>query len=251
MADYTVYIDESGDLGHQVGTQWFVLSAVIVKKSDEAAIRATIKRLKSELKIDEIHFRKIKDFYKRIYIASELSNEPFVYMNILVDTTLFDPGKIPTALIAYNFVCKYLLQRVSWYLEDIDSSADLVLSARGTDRDNELITYIQEKLLPYPKNSISSEAFEKISAKTAASWDLLQLADVCATSTYYAHETNNYGFLVPCFSRILSDHLYHRNGRVDGYGLKYFQPEMHPDWEKMRNQALCAKKEKTPGTTTT
>ena len=35
MGDYTVYIDESGDLGINRGTQWFVLSAVVVEKSEK------------------------------------------------------------------------------------------------------------------------------------------------------------------------------------------------------------------------
>lgn len=39
MSDYTVYIDEAGDLGIGRGTRWFVLSAVIVAKEDESAIR--------------------------------------------------------------------------------------------------------------------------------------------------------------------------------------------------------------------
>ena len=48
-------------------------------------------------------------------------------------------------------------------------TGDIVLSARGTSRDGELIEYIQEKLLPYPGNSIDATVFGKITAKTAAS----------------------------------------------------------------------------------
>ena len=39
MSECTVYIDEAGDLGIGRGTQWFVLSAVIVEKSNEPQIR--------------------------------------------------------------------------------------------------------------------------------------------------------------------------------------------------------------------
>ncbi len=58
-------------------------------------------------------------------------------------------------------------------------TADIVLSARGTSRDGELIEYIKEKLIPYSDNQIASGVFENITAKTANSWDMLQLADVC------------------------------------------------------------------------
>ena len=62
MSNCTVYIDESGDLGVNRGTQWFVLSAVIVNKEDEAGIRATISRLKARLNLREIHFKNIPSF---------------------------------------------------------------------------------------------------------------------------------------------------------------------------------------------
>ena len=58
MSDCTAYIDESGDLGVNRGTRWFVLSAVIVNKTDEANIRKTIARIKNQLNLQEIHLKK-------------------------------------------------------------------------------------------------------------------------------------------------------------------------------------------------
>ena len=181
----------------------------------------------------------------------ELSEEEFVYMNVLVDTSKFDKAKIPTPAMAYNFVCKYLLQRVSWFLDSSMKTADIVLSARGTSRDNELIQYISDKLLPYPSNGIKSSVFNKISAKTAPTWDLLQLADVCATTTFLTYEINKYGFCVPCFSLNLQEHLYQKNGKIDSYGIKFFTSEMKPDVQELRKHRICTKKERTPGATTT
>ena len=152
VSDYAVYIDEAGDLGIGRGTRWFVLTAVVVKKTVEPQIRARMTAIKACLNVREIHLRKITEFYKRAFIVRELRDEEFVYMNVLVDTDKFDRARIPNPIIAYNYVCKYLLQRVSWYLSSLGSSGDIVLSARGTSRDGELIQYIQEKLLPYPSN---------------------------------------------------------------------------------------------------
>lgn len=251
MSDCTVYIDEAGDLGINRGTQWFVLTAVIVSKCDEKRIREHMEQIKTRLNIREIHFRKITDFYKRGFIVKELADEPFVYMNILVDTSKFDSEKIPSSLVAYNFICKYLLQRVSQYLEAQQMTADVVLSARGTARDGELIQYIQEKLLPYEYNSINASCFEKITAKTAATWDMLQLADICATTTFLAYEVNGYGFCVPCFLTALQHHLYRKHDKLASYGMKFFTREMQPDLTALQNRRICAKKERTPGATST
>ena len=49
MSNYTVYIDEAGDLGINRGTKWFVLTAVIVAKEAEPKIRAKIRQIKSKL----------------------------------------------------------------------------------------------------------------------------------------------------------------------------------------------------------
>ena len=253
MSDCTVYIDESGDLGIGVGrgTKWFVLSAVIVDKVAEPQITAKIAQIRTRLNINEIHMKKVQDFNKRALIVRELNGEQFMYMNVLVDTDKFDKAKIPSPIIAYNYVCKYLLQRVSWYLRDTGRVGDIVLSARGTTRDGELIQYIKEKLLPYPSNGIESSVFAKITAKTAATWDLLQLADVCATTMFLTYEVNGYGFSVPCYSTAMADHLYRKNGKVDSYGIKFFSSEMKPNIDELKATRICAKKERTPGTTTT
>lgn len=250
-ATYSVYIDESGDLGFNRGTHWFVISAVVVKKEHEQNIRAKMDEIKSRLNICEIHFHKIYEYVRRAYVVRELDQFEFAYMNIIVDTTKMDKSKIPDPIIAYNYACKYLLQRVTWYLREIGETADIVLSARGTSRDGDLITYIQEKLLPYPFNSIHSETINKVEAKTAASWDLLQLADVCATTMFLKYEENQYGFCTPCFAVALEPHLYRRNGKIDTYGIKFFTDQMRPDESIIHSKMICAKKERTPGATTT
>ena len=241
MSDYTVYIDEAGDLGINRGTKWFVLTAVIVAKEAEPKIRENIKQIKTKLNLNELHFRKIKDFNKRSFIVRELSEETFIYMNVLVDTSKFDEEKIPNSIIAYNYVCKYLLQRASWYLRDIGGIADIVLSARGTARDGELIDYIQNKLIPYDYNRIHSGAFERVSAKTASTWDLLQLADICATSMFFTYEINGFGFCLPCFTSALAPHLYTVNNKLDSYGIKYFTNAMKPDVDDLKSRRICLK----------
>ena len=247
----TVYIDEAGDLGCNRGTQWFVLSAVIVDKKDEPSIRNTIARLKKDLNVNEIHIRKIKEFSRRTYIVKELAFENFTYINILFDTTKFDKQKISSPLVAYNYICRMLLERVSWFLKESNRKGDIVLSSRGTSRDQELIDYIKNKLLTYGFNEVKSSVFRKVEAKSASQWDMLQLADVCATTMFLAYEIKTFNLIYPCFSTVLSSHLYKRNSKVKSYGIKYFSDKMIPDIEQLKTFRPCAKKERTPSATTT
>lgn len=237
----TVYIDEAGDLGVNTGTQWFVLSGVIIEKEDEKDIRAKISFIKNKLNINEIHIRKIRDFNKRAYAVKTLAGENFTYINILANTQQLDTKRFPSALLLYNFMCRMLLERVSWCLRDTNRTADIVLSSRGTNRDKELIHYIQNKLLTDPNNEIE-KVFQKISAKSASQWDMLQIADVCATTMFLSHNVNEFGFCFPCFVSALSDHLYTYNDKLIKYGIKYLNDTMQPKLSDLMEHRLCKKK---------
>lgn len=251
MSECTVYIDEAGDLGYRRGTRWFILTAVVVDKESEKSIRNIISQLKTKLNVKEIHFRKLADYYKKALVVKELNEAPFQYVNVIVDTEKLNLAMASSSSTAYNYICRLLLERVSWLLRDSDRTGDIVLSARGTARDNELISYIKDKLLTYDKNQIDKSVFKKISAKTAASWDMLQLADVCATTMFYSYECNGWGFCTPCYSKVLKHHLYNYNGKVQSYGIKYFSNEMKISLEDQVNNYPCKEKERTSGTTTT
>lgn len=251
MADYTVYIDEAGDLGYRRGTKWFILTAVIVDKNKEREIRSTLASLRTKLNVNEIHLRKIVDFNKRSYVVRELEPEPFTYINIIVDTSKLNLSMAASSATAYNYICRLLMERVSWFLRDSGNHvADVVLSSRGTSRDHELIEYIQ-RLIEYDKNQIMSNVFNKIYASTALSRELLQFADICATTTFLAYEINQWGMRVPCYFKVLAGHIYARSGQTSSYGMKYFSNDMRPDDGALRCNYACMKKERTPGATTT
>lgn len=237
----TVYIDEAGDLGANRGSQWFILTAVVVDKQDEPAIRTAIQQLRTNLNVHEIHMKKIPNFYNKATISITLSSFPFTYMNVLFDTSKYDVSKMPTT-IAYNYISKYLIQRVSWYLEESNRVGDIVLSSRGTSRDQELIRYIEDKLFPYPNNGINKNVFSSVTAKTAATWDLLQLADVCASTLYYSYEKNPYGFITPCHAIHFKHKLYRKYGKVQSYGIKYFSKDMVPDIDELKKYRACNNK---------
>lgn len=243
----TVYIDEAGDLGIGRGTQWFVLTAVIVNNSAEPALRNIFKTIKKDLNLDNIHFRKLRNFEQRAYVVNKLTSADFEYINIILDTTKLNISRLkanrenlsekPSALL-YNHACRYLIERVSWLLRDTDRIGNIVLSSRGTSRDAELVDYINNKLLHYSQNEIANR-FMNISSKPADSWDMLQLADICATSMFYFHEVNSYGFVLPCYAYKLKKFLYQRNGSISKYGMKYYNDNMKPDNTYFSNHMIC------------
>lgn len=245
-SSYSVYIDEAGDLGINRGTQWFILGAAIVKKENEKQIRAKLNSIRTVLNCKEIHFRQLRHFEKRAYVVNQIVSEPFQFCCVVMDTTKVkltpkDKGANKSVLL-YNYACRYLLERVSWLLRDLNQKGDVMLSSRGTSRDKELITYIQDILIARTDNQIKP-VFEKISSKTAASWDMLQLADVCATSVFMAHEiSSNFQFLLPCFAHKLAPKFYrYNNVTLLNYGLKYFSPEMKPNRSYFVDNSPCSK----------
>lgn len=231
-----VYIDEAGDLGWNKGSRWFVITAAVVDAEDEKSIRKNLAQIRARLNVNEVHLRKIKEFERRAYIVKSLSAENFTYLNVLIDTTKLKPGL--TSTILYNYSCRYLLERVSWFLRDTNRRADIVLSSRGTSRDNELIDYIRQ-LISYPENEIVPHVFGTVSAKTPHCWELLQLADVCATSMFLCYEERVYGFRLPCFAMALSKHLYKHGRQAVRYGLKFFRDDMEPTKEELNSNKLC------------
>ena len=145
---YTVYIDEAGDLGISRGTQWFVLTGVLIKKDDEKEIRNILNQTRTKVNLSYIHWRTINSFQKKSYIANQLLRAPFTYCNVLIDTSLLSNAEL-TPVLLYNYACRLLLERASWFLNDETANADIVLSSRGTSRDNELMDYIENDIFIY------------------------------------------------------------------------------------------------------
>ena len=168
---------------------------------------------------------------------SRLAAHDFTITNVLMDT---DICPLKDSIKTYNYMCRILLERVSWFLSQNNATANIVLSSRGTKRDGELIDYIRYKLLDYDFNSINN-VFTKIESKPASCWDMLQLADVCATSMFRSHETNSLGFVTPCHMSNLKDKVYKHNNKMINYGLKYYAKEMIPSKDYWNAHKLCNK----------
>lgn len=233
---YTVYVDESGDLGVGKGTRWFVITAVIVKKDDEKTIRNVISSVRNKLNLRTIHFKQIREFNKKLFIVRKFEKLPFTIINVIADTAALE---LKDSEKTYNFLSKILLERVSWHLRDIDAYADVIFSSRNTRRDNELSTYLTDKVLNYEWNSVEKDRITSVKCEKMESLDLLQMADVCAASMFRSHEPDSYGIIYPCYMNNLRDHLYDHRGRIYSYGIKYYRDSMQPEQEYFNNLAPC------------
>lgn len=224
----TVYIDESGDLGVGKGTTWFVITGAVVGKDEELHCLHTLRKVQNELNCKKIHIREIRDFNKRAYVVRSICDEQFVFASIIINTSKL---KIENPSLTYNYACRLLLERCSWYLRDNDMVANIILSSRGTNRDGQLISYIKNQLIdsPDPSVKITNIVFTNVTAISAGQRTMLSLPDICATSLFLAYEKDRFGFTYPCFMRRISSRIYKYKGQEINYGIKYFSADMSPD----------------------
>jgi len=136
------------------------------------------------------------------------------------------------------FAFKTLLERVSWILRDTGRKGKIILSGRGTSSDNELVDYIENEIIPHTNNTIA-DVFTGVGCKQASSWDMLQLADVCATTMFYSHEINGYGFIIPCFAMRLKDNLCSNKDLSDIESIAYYDKKMKPKVAYFKGKQIC------------
>ena len=78
MQEYNVYIDESGDEGIKRGSEWFILTAIIVPKQYDLTLSNKILKIKNAMNMnrkDQLHWNKILKYDKKIQIIYDLIAE--------------------------------------------------------------------------------------------------------------------------------------------------------------------------------
>ncbi|MEM5777678.1 MAG: DUF3800 domain-containing protein [Candidatus Aenigmatarchaeota archaeon] len=226
--EYLAYIDESGDEGIKKGTKWFILTAVIVEKEKDLTTSKVIDEIKEKLNIPShkpLHWKEIRNKHvsKKRYIIDRISKEDFVYTNVIMNTYDMNNEKLQGKLL-YYYSCRYLLERISWYISDNNGTVDIVISNRSSISYPELHKYLNT--LSYDRYCQIKwpvlkdfKIFESIQRK------MLQFADVCAGSLSEALEKDDYGYYDERFVITLKDKLYRRKGNLLSYGLKIFPNE--------------------------
>jgi hypothetical protein len=141
-ASYRVYIDESGDEGFRFlpaergSSRWFVLSAVVLRKSKDLSVVELMREVRKQLGKDPkkaLHFRELKH-EQRVPFVRAIGQTPLRTLSVLIHKpTIDEPERFQDeAFRLYRYATRLLLERVSWLCRDRhnegdgDGSADLV-----------------------------------------------------------------------------------------------------------------------------
>lgn len=239
---FVVYIDESGDEGFSFGkgsSEWFVLSAIITRKSRDLETVKLVDKIRSKLGKPvkrPLHFRDLKHEQRLPFIA-EIANADLRAVSVLVHKpSLKEPEKFRERYRLYYYAVRYLSERVSWYCRDHrtprdvgDGTAQIVFSNRSGMSYKEIKDYLD--LLQQRTNILevridwSAIKPDKIAACIPGTRMGLQIADAVASSFFYAVQPSQYGFTEDKYARMLKPVVYHHEGCYQGYGIKLWPRE--------------------------
>lgn len=236
-SSFVVYIDESGDEGFSFdrgSSKWFVLSAVITRKSEDLETVKLIDEAKILLNREPnkkpLHFRDLKHEQK-LPLLELIKSRNLKIANVLIHKpSLKNAETFKSRYKLYFYSVRYLLERVSWYCRDNrlkndsgDGSTEIIFSNRSGMSYEELRNYI-EKLKHNNSTRIYWNSIEskKITAYSPGKRMGLQIADATATSVFKSVEKSNYGFTEDRYIKMLKPVIYERNGKYESYGIKIF-----------------------------
>lgn len=209
---YNVYIDESGDEGILRGSNYFILTAIVVKKDVDLENAKVVDEIKNELGLplnSQLHWNKIKGKTKKKIIMDKISKLDIDIINIVIDTRKIK--FIPSSKLYYKFSI-YLYERIIWLMESKNGIADINISSRGNLNKKDLLEYISNSGI---KNLKRISDFKIIPNQNKR---FLQIADSCTSALGQALKYKNnthYSYI-----KKISKKYYSYNGKYEGYGFK-------------------------------
>jgi hypothetical protein len=228
---FNCYIDESGDEGLSLKSKpWFILTTIIVNSNDEDHIRGFEDDCKRRIWFEnnhthapaQIHFRQLTHSQK-VGVARVLSEKPFVQ----IVAAFLKPKLAKESIFGinetfYRYATRYLVERISWYVDDRNGEANLIFSNRRNFKIRELIDYIM--LLMKTETQVRKVfRSNNIRAKNPDTEELLRAADVSASAYGNALNPDEFGIINYQSANELKDHFYrYRNGKIWTYGFKAF-----------------------------
>lgn len=247
---FVAYIDESGDdglkrvkpLDPDGSSEWFVLSAVVVRSSNEKGVgrwqREILGRFNHTQRHD-IHYRKLIPAKRRIAVET-IADKPLRLFTVMSNKKNLkgykNPNPMPEKNYLYWWITRLLLERVTQFCMKASPvlygelrPIKFIFSLRGGMSYDRLITYLDLLKLETETDNlklpgivhwvvVDLKQIFPIAHKNEAG---LQLADIVAGAFYEAVCMDGVRPCNPAFAELLIPRLYRsKRGVILGYGLK-------------------------------
>jgi len=234
------YIDESGDEGFKPGaSQWFIISAVVVKQTDDRDVASVINEIKyrlwGEVTRQPIHWVKLRHNKKRIAIQ-EISKKDFVLFAVALEKKYlnrerFDShydreNRMKFRWAMYFYATKLLVERICRYAEREGALVNLIFENRTSISYKDLRDYLTF-MTEYPgsysrKPTVPRRRIKSVEPQNKEVKKLLQVTDACSGALKDALEINQYGDIEESYIMGLADKFDRYSGRLWSIGLKLF-----------------------------
>jgi len=243
---FRVYVDESGDEGFVFkpngagSSRWLVLSAVITRREQDQLVVPLMDEVRAMLgrqPRQQLHFVKLSHA-QRIPYARAIGKARVRAVSVLIHKpSIQEPETFQAQKHQlYRYACRLLLERVSWLCRDHrikdrgDGTAEIIFSNRGQMSYDDLRNYLC-KLRDKPAGggvniewSVVDPA--RVSAIQHSQMAGLQVADAVASSAYAALNPNQFGDTEPRYLFELLPVCYRHEGKLLGYGLKFWPGDL-------------------------
>ena len=247
------YIDESGDEGFKPGaSQWFIVSAVVVKQANDRVVASAINEIKHRLwgniTRQPLHWVRLRHEKKRVVIH-EMSKQNFTLFAVALEKKYlvrerFDShydrqNRMKFRWAMYFYTTKLLVERICKYAERKGAQVNLIFENRSSISYKDLrdyLTFMTDYPGPYSRRpTIPRQMIKSVEPHNKEVKKLLQVADACSGALQDALEINQYGDVEESYIMGLAEKFDRPSGRLWGIGLKLFPRSM----QKVRDEYRC------------
>ncbi len=245
---FVTYIDESGDEGfvfNPDGTgssRWFVLSGVVTRRINDLQMVECLKDARKVLgKAPKapLHFAELKHEQRVPYIR-RVGDLDIRTINIAVyKPSIKNPAQFQgKKYLLYFYMTRFLVERLSWLLGRSNTgrpgrnkSTEIIFSDRSNMSYAEIRNYLRRLIrqanVDPIKVRIDDSVIDPRRVRSVQHSQLagLQVADAVATGVHFALKLNRYGETENAYFSHIAKTLYRHNGKVQGYGMKFWPEE--------------------------
>lgn len=198
------------------------MSGVIMKSSDRVQALGMLAQLRTDLGMPTgatLHFNQMAHS-SRVHVTSTLGKQPYLTIANVIVCKRELALQIADLDAAYLLTLRYLLERISWYIDDRGGQAYVTFAHIDRFKVSKLDAYIA--LLQSSSTEIRWQALHlPVRMETMQANHFLQIADSTASGTAQAFEPDRFGNIERRFLEAMAPRLYRRPpGKLSSYGMK-------------------------------